>query len=277
MSETELDSDKDPYGHPRIPLRGLYDVNSCNLRRQWAEKFANCTLDQVGAWWPNQGSDDACSCLKLKGNIENPIGLAKVPVGLVGPLLVRGKNVAGYVLCPFATTEGALVASATRGASALMRSGGVVVSTEDHVMTRAPSFTFANAKEAELFWTWLRDKLDDLRLQVRQYSQHAELVSLSPQRFGRTLVVQFKYCTRDAAGQNMVTGATSHLCKWLLGKAEKDMEGVRVVRFLIESNLSCDKKLAMLNLVQTRGVHVQAEAWVPESVLQSVLKVKCLL
>ncbi|KAL5476235.1 hypothetical protein EMCRGX_G026155 [Ephydatia muelleri] len=274
MSETELDSDKDPYGHPRIPLRGLYDVNSCNLRRQWAEKFANCTLDQVGTWWPNEGRDDSCSCLKLKGNIENPIGLAKVPVGLVGPLLVKGKSVAGYVLCPFATTEGALVASATRGASALMRSGGVFVSTEDQVMTRAPSFTFASAKEAESFWTWLRGKLDDLKQQVRQYSQHAELVSLSPQRFGRTLVVQFKYCTRDAAGQNMVTGATSHLCKWLLGKAEKEMEGVRVARFHIESNLSCDKKLAMLNLFQTiRGIHVQAEAWVPDSVLQSVLKV----
>ena len=274
MSETELDSDKDPYGHPRIPLRGLYDINSCNLRRQWAEKFANCTLDQVGTWWPNEGRDDSCSCLKLKGNIENPIGLAKVPVGLVGPLLVKGKSVAGYVLCPFATTEGALVASATRGASALMRSGGVFVSTEDQVMTRAPSFTFASAKEAESFWTWLRGKLDDLKQQVRQYSQHAELVSLSPQRFGRTLVVQFKYCTRDAAGQNMVTGATSHLCKWLLGKAEKEMEGVRIARFHIESNLSCDKKLAMLNLFQTRGIHVQAEAWVPDSVLQSVLKVK---
>ena len=249
-------------------------MESCNLRRRWAETFGNCTLDQVGAWWPNEGRDDSCSCLKLKGNIENPIGLVKVPVGLVGPLLVRGNSVRGYVLCPFATTEGALVASATRGATALTRCGGVFVSAGEQVMTRAPSFDFVSAKEAETFWDWMRGKLDDLRQQVRQYSQHAELVDLVPQRFGRTLVVQFKYSTRDAAGQNMVTGTTSHLCKWLLEKAERDLEGVRVVRFLIESNLSCDKKLAMLNLVQSRGVHVQAEAWVPESVLQSVLKAR---
>ena len=272
MSEESLDTD--PCGHPRIPHRGLYDVSSCNLRRKWAEKFGNCTLDQVGTWWLNEGRDDSCSCLKLKGNVENPIGLAKVPIGLVGPLLVRGKSVSGYVLCPFATTEGALVASATRGASALMRSGGVFVSAEEQTMIRAPSFTFVSAKEAESFWRWLRDKLDDLRQQVRRYSQHAELVNLVPQRFGRTLVVEFKYNTRDAAGQNMVTSTTSHLCKWLLEKMEDDLKDVHVLEFLIESNLSCDKKLAMLNLVRSRGLHVQAEAWVPESVLRSVLKAR---
>ena len=44
--------------------------------------------------------------------------------------------------------------------------------------------------------------------------------------------------------------------------------------FLVESVFSGDKQTssAMLNL--PRGVHVQAEAWVPESVLKSTLKVK---
>ena len=40
--------------------------------------------------------------------------------------------------------------------------------------------------------------------------------------------------------------------------------------------MSGDKKVAFLNLMRTRGLHAQAEAWIPESILKSVLKVVCL-
>lgn len=51
----------------------------------------------------------------LDGNIENFIGVAQVPVGIAGPLLVDGEHASGTFYVPLATTEGALVASYSRG------------------------------------------------------------------------------------------------------------------------------------------------------------------
>jgi hydroxymethylglutaryl-CoA reductase len=47
---------------------------------------------------------------------------------LKGPLLFQGEHTQGYVVAPMATTEGALVASVIRGATALNHAGGVHVS-----------------------------------------------------------------------------------------------------------------------------------------------------
>ena len=60
-----------------------------------------------------------------RGNIENFIGVAQVPIGLAGPLLVNGEHAQGEFLIPLATTEGTLVASYNRGMKVLNLSGGV--------------------------------------------------------------------------------------------------------------------------------------------------------
>ncbi|MEB3846355.1 MAG: 3-hydroxy-3-methylglutaryl-CoA reductase, partial [Desulfurococcales archaeon] len=57
-------------------------------------------------------------------NIENPIGAVQVPVGIVGPLRVEGEYARGEFYVPLATTEGALVASISRGVKAVTLSGG---------------------------------------------------------------------------------------------------------------------------------------------------------
>lgn len=158
--------DKDPYGHPRIPYRGHYDREHCDLRRGWVEQFTSCSLKQVGQWWDGEGEEDSRSCLRLKGNIENPIGLVKLPVAVAGPLLVKGKYAHGHVLAPCATTEGALVASITRGAAALTRAGGVHTLATEKVMIRTPSFITRNAGESEQLWQWLQSHKDDLQKQV---------------------------------------------------------------------------------------------------------------
>lgn len=51
----------------------------------------------------------------LKNNVENFIGVAQIPVGLAGPLLVNGQHAKGEFYVPMATTEGTLVASYNRG------------------------------------------------------------------------------------------------------------------------------------------------------------------
>lgn len=162
----KIPDDIDPYGHPRIPLRGYYDVGRCDQRREWAERFASCSLNHIGQWWEGEGRDDSCSCLALKGNIENVIGLVKIPVGIVGPLLIKASHVSGYVLCPFATTEGALVASATRGATALTRAGGVCAKVLEQVQIRSPAFQLQSMQQVDHLLKWLDDHFAALQKQV---------------------------------------------------------------------------------------------------------------
>ena len=47
--------------------------------------------------------------------IENFLGVAQVPIGLAGPLLINGEHAQGDFYVPLATAEGTLVASYSRG------------------------------------------------------------------------------------------------------------------------------------------------------------------
>ena len=110
-------------------------------------------------------------------------------------------------------------------------------------------------------------------MQVHLFSQHANLKEIVVTRHGRVAVTHFKYTTGDACGQNMTTSVTSHLCKWILSKIKEELPQIEVLFYSIESLLSGDKCMTFTNLWKTRGFHVQAEAWIPEDVLKSVLKV----
>src|SRR5215208_2897872 len=46
----------------------------------------------------------------LTGNVEQFVGVAQVPIGLAGPLLVNGEHAQGEFYVPLATAEGTLVA-----------------------------------------------------------------------------------------------------------------------------------------------------------------------
>ena len=105
----------------QVPHRGSYKLEDCEDRRKWVEQFTSASLSNIGHWWDPRNSQ-GYTTENLKGNIENPIGLAKIPLGVAGPLLIKGDHVMDeLIVCPFATTEGALVASASRGAAAITR------------------------------------------------------------------------------------------------------------------------------------------------------------
>jgi hydroxymethylglutaryl-CoA reductase (NADPH) len=78
--------------------------------------------------------------------VQNVIGFAQIPVGVAGPLRVDNRD---YFI-PLATTEGALVASTTRGCKALTLCGGVATEVLDDGMTRAPVVQVQNAKVTTL-------------------------------------------------------------------------------------------------------------------------------
>ena len=91
---------------PRLKDQG-YDAERVTQRRAWVERRTGASLRHIGACsFDSEG---------MRGNIENPIGVTQVPLGVVGPVLVMGQNANGLFYVPMATTEGALIRSYERG------------------------------------------------------------------------------------------------------------------------------------------------------------------
>ncbi|HWF07783.1 MAG TPA: hypothetical protein VG297_04925, partial [Bryobacteraceae bacterium] len=95
---------------PRLKDNG-YDLERVGRRRGWVERKTGADLRHVGSLsWDSE---------LMRGNIENPIGVAHVPMGVAGPVLIQGQNARGLFYVPMATTEGALIRSYERGMVAL--------------------------------------------------------------------------------------------------------------------------------------------------------------
>ena len=95
---------------PRIPHRASYEKEMIEQRQKWVEQFSGCKLKETKGFWDDESIDTSI----LKGNIEMPISMAKIPLAVAGPLLCKGTHANGFHLLPVATTEGTLVASITR-------------------------------------------------------------------------------------------------------------------------------------------------------------------
>jgi hydroxymethylglutaryl-CoA reductase len=171
-----------------------------------------------------------------------------------------------------ATTEGALVASATRGAKAISRSGGCTTKVLSQQMLRAPLFIFSDMKGALMFTNWVRDHVPEIRAEALKVSQHADLLSVEPFLIGRMVHVRFLYETGDAAGQNMTTATTWRACRWLMEQMTQ-FDEIMFENFIIEANMSGDKKVNYLSFISGRGTRVTAECHIEREVLRKVLKV----
>ena len=213
------------------------------------------------------GRGQEISPTELKGNIENFIGYAKVPVGVIGPLRINGSNAHGDFYVPLATTEGALVASYNRGAKIVSQAGGVTTLCLTEAVLRSPCFVFDNLIEAGQFLAWVLPRFDTLQEIISRTSRHCRLEGLKTAVLGKELYLIFEYTTGDAAGQNMVTLATEAICRDLLEKAP-----VKPRHFFLEANLSGDKKASMLAFTFARGKKVVAEATVPREIVKKHLR-----
>jgi len=229
-------------------------------RQQFVEKFAGTKLQHV----PSYSFDPAA----VKGNVENFIGVAQVPIGLAGPLRVNGEHASGDFLIPLATTEGTLVASYNRGMKVLSLAGGVTCTVQGDCMQRAPVFVFDSAREARGFKDWVDDQMGPIREAAEATSTVAKLLFIDTYLSNRFAFLRFNFSTGDAAGQNMVGRATFAACSWIL-------EQVTTVRkFYLESNLATDKKASQVNIMRTRGKRVTAECVIPRSVLLEHMRVE---
>lgn len=248
---------------PRIPHKGEYTEEAAAERIAWLESQTGQQLSRILR--PELSPED------VRGNIENFIGTVQIPVGMAGPLWIRGDHARGWFFAPFATTEGALVASVSRGARACSLAGGVRTHIIWKKMVRAPLFKFRDLDGATAFTEWLHGHADELRTQVGKVSRRATLLEIEPYLMGNMVHVRFCFQTGDAAGQNMTTLCTWVACKWILDELAKKPR-MKLERYLIEGNMSGDKKIAYQSYLSGRGIRVTADCLIPREVVTEVFK-----
>ncbi len=204
----------------------------------------------------------------VKGNCENFVGVAQVPIGCAGPLRVRGEHADGEFLIPLATSEGTLIASYNRGMKVLNACGGVKCTVVADAMQRAPVFVFGDARAGREFVAWVHANLAQIREEAEATSTVAKLVYIDPYLANKFVYLRFNFTTGDAAGQNMVGRATFAACSWILDHY------AGVTNFYLESNFATDKKASQVNIMHTRGKRVTAEATLEREVLIEQLRVE---
>lgn len=201
----------------------------------------------------------------LPGNIEHFTGVAQVPMGIAGPLLVNGEHAQGEFYVPLATTEGTLVASYNRGMKLLRAAGGVKTTVLDDAMQRAPVFMFASARESREFGAWVNDNFETIKAKAEATTRSGKLRDIEQYSIARFRYLRFNFTTGDAAGQNMVGRATQAACHWI----RATYPGIE--HYLLAANFDTDKKASRLNMLHTRGKRVVAEAVLPSKLVRELM------
>jgi hydroxymethylglutaryl-CoA reductase (NADPH) len=203
----------------------------------------------------------------LRTRIENFIGMAQIPVGVIGPLRINGLHASGDFYVPLATSEGALVASCNRGAGLLSRAGGAATLTTIEHVQRAPGFVFRRMAESALFALWASEAFPRFVEIAKEETTHGQLLDLSVQIQGNHVYLILDFHTGDAAGQNMVTFCTAAICEYILQHSPYQPSS-----WFVESNMSGDKKATALGFSRTRGRNATAEAVIPRELLRKILR-----
>ncbi len=235
-----------------------YTRDAATRRQEFVREQTGSSLEHVS----NYSFDPAT----LTGNVEQFVGVAQVPIGLAGPLLVDGEHAQGEFYVPMATAEGTLVASYNRGMRLLHEAGGVKTTiVEDH-MQRAPAFLFASAREARTFGEWLHEHFDEIKEVAESTTKSGKLKEIEQYSAGRIRYTRFNYSTGDAAGQNLTGKATYAACKWI------SEHHPAIEQYFLESNFATDKKSSQVNMLRTRGKRVIAEATIPNELFHNIMR-----
>ncbi len=242
---------------PRMKQQG-YAQPYVQRRRQWLEQKTGCRLTHIGAY--SIPSDE------MRGNIENPVGAAQMPLGVAGPLLIKGTNAQGVFYVPLATTEGALVRSYERGMVALTRAGGVTTRVYTDENRVSPVFLFESIERAHEFAITLPGQFEAIRAEAESTTRHGKLQRIECHAVGREVIVNFCYFTGDAHGMNMIVKATDHACKWIMDHCD-------ALHYYVFSGFSSEKRASGSLLAGGKGKKVAAGALLPREIVKSYLHV----
>lgn len=233
-----------------------YTRDDVEDRRAAAEEYTSARLKAV--------SEYSIDPEAASRNIENMIGTVQVPLGYAGPVRINGEYADGEFLVPLATTEGALVASISRGMSVMTASGGVSTAVYEDYMTRAPVLRVDGIAHGKRVVEWIGSNMDLINEAVSGTTSHGRLHRIDAYPNGRSLYLRCLYETGDAMGMNMATIATEAICRLL----EKETGAVMIS---VSGNMCSDKKPAAINMINGRGKTVVAESRIPKETVEKKL------
>jgi len=229
-----------------------------SLRRTYIEEETHADLSAVGKY--TIPIDRV-----VTRNIENMIGCIQIPVGVAGPILVKGEYAKNSYWLPLATTEGALVASINRGCGAITKAGGAEVRILRDRMTRAPVFSTESVSHAAETARWAEDNLLLLRVAAEETTKHGELIGLTTYTAGTSVYIRFEFDTKDAMGMNMATIASEAAAHVI-----EEETGAKLIS--VSGNMCCDKKPSAINVIEGRGKTISAGVFLSNELVSSVFK-----
>lgn len=240
--------------------RGLknrgYTKDDVEDRRQAAEAYTGAELTTISKY----GFDPETA----SKNVENMIGTTQIPLGYAGPVRISGSHANGEFLVPLATTEGALIASISRGMSVMNDGTGVNARVFGDAMTRAPVLRVDDLAHAEMVIDWIDNNMGSIHEAVAGTTSHGKLARIDKYPNGRSLYLRFAFETGDAMGMNMATLASEAVCRLI----EKETGAVMIS---VSGNMCSDKKSAAINMINGRGKTVVAESRIPKEIVEKRL------
>jgi len=232
----------------------IRNYQSVTDRRKALEKELKVELLNIGRFSLDEKVASSRNC-------ENMIGAAQIPLGIAGPLQIQDKK----YFVPLATTEGALVASVSRGCKAIVESGGASVFVEKAGITRGPVFYTGSLEKSKKLKNWISKNEALLKKTAESTSSHLKIKNIFVRMVSTHAFVRFSFDTGDAMGMNMATIATQKMAKLIEAKT-----GIECLS--VAGNFDIDKKPAWLNFIENRGIASWAEVVVKKDIVKSVLK-----
>jgi hydroxymethylglutaryl-CoA reductase (NADPH) len=195
----------------------------------------------------------------LRGNIENPIGFAHIPLGFVGPINVAGEYAQGKFNIPMATTEGALILTYDLGAR-LLFDYPINVKIISKVIHISPMFILKESKDSICLKNYINNNFEIIKNIAESTSGHLQLLRIDSELFNDLLILRFCYDSCDAQGLNMINQATYQACLTI--------EKATGIFFYLRSHYSGVKHHCPLNEKIGYGIHVKASVTIPASILR---------
>ena len=226
-------------------IRKLYDAESLNKKLNVLERRLGLKLKHVrGCTYDTQ---------EFKGNIENPIGIIQIPLGLIGPLKIEGKHARGEFFVPLATTQGALLLTYDLGARLAATSGGIETEVLSKTAHASAMFIVGHHPDGtDKMRHFINSEYKTIKEIAEGGSRHTQLLKITCKHINDSCVMKFEFDTADAQGVHMINQAVFRACKYIESKTD--------VYFYNRSHYSGLKHYSLLNEIEGQGRVVQARA-----------------
>ena len=235
----------------------LREAKNIAERRALIESEKKISLSSVAEVLVDEETDIHC---------ENLIGAISLPLGVAGPVSIHGSSKKYEAIIPLATTEGALVASVSRGCKVVSLAGGVMTTVDAVGTTRGPVFETKGIRQSQEFVDTIQTNFETFAQEAAKTSSHLQLLDIDTAVNGKYVYLRLVYDTDQAMGMNMVTIATDQIVSFI-------EEQYNVTCIAVAGNYDIDKKPAWLNFIHGRGRVCQAEVVIPQDLLKEHLKV----